>query len=167
MHAVTDSVENIFRSSITGAFVYKFLAAYGKIAVQTLQQHLSISWTEVTLQIDRLWVTFLYGKPFSARSQITKLLRLQRAGHCLSQGSERSMGSALDVLNERIAELLYARIETFREQLRTRTALGTRLRTFGRTESGPKTPLLSTPSPRALETQRGRGCDTSMVALLA
>lgn len=70
------------------------------------------------------------------------------------------MGSALDVLNEHIAELLYGRIETPTrpEQLRTRTALGTRLRTFCRTESGPKTPLLSTPSPRALETQRGRGC---------
>jgi len=79
------------------------------------------------------------------------------------------MGSALDVLNERIAELLYARIETPNrpEQLRTRTALGTRLRTFCGTESPENAPPEHTFAKGPRNTTRSRMRRWSMVALLA
>lgn len=59
--------------------------------------------------------SFVGAVPVTAgtpRSQKTKLLRLQRAGRYFIQRSERSVGIALEVLHEQIAELLYARIET-------------------------------------------------------
>ena len=69
-------------------------------------------------------------------------------------------GSALDVLHEHTAELLYARIETPTrpEQHAYRTSYQAS-HVLSNRELAAETPLLSTPSPRALDIQRGHRCD--------